>query len=791
MVLVIMALLVILVTIVLSLALMNYRMKTTSRESLVNFYDAESAMDEIRAGLTEAVSVAATDAYSTTMEEFAILDESARKSRFTNQYIRNLKTELGIVEAEGTATYSRSYIDGLIKETAYIDEAKWGAKFETDEGENIVNETENGLVLKNITVVFYGEQNYVSEIKTDIVLGVPEINFSQMATMPNLLGYAIVAQDSVQISEGAICNVSGNAYVGTGESVINNAQLNVNRTAGAVESQLFISGGTIKGIANSTLNVQNMEMWSNDIVVDSSSAFIEDTSLYVKDDLVLTNSLYSAMGAHTDSETIISGTYCGFGNVETATRASAVIGDEALREEIENNPANYNSSIVINGVNSSLDISDLDVFKLAGNAYVNGTEHVDALSTIGEGLPSDITSDMNIEDVQMGESLSIRTDQIAWFVPADCVAPAMDNGGVNPMPITRYSELLNEIEEEYNQGQADFDAKDYIVSYDVSSEKLGGRTLEELGVTGYQLEAQQVVGTSKSMVYLFLKFDSIESANAFFRTYYSQQANATKLREYLDLYASSGILLPDEVLQQSGDTNFFFNGNVLASEASQLYVADTLSGISATAGESRRQEMLNEGIAYQNNYSALNAKLLKEYSELLEEERGKTVYDNLVNSMISATDADYTIAEGDREVFVGTEGQSAIVVNGDFTLNDTEVSALRTTADAGGAVHPGAEYHVIIASGDVTVEKNFNGLIIAGGKIYVNGGRNVTVTADAQKASLALMAKNDTEIYAYEYLKNGLTYTISGSEDSSQLVAYSADSLNMTDYVLYANWSKQ
>lgn len=791
MVLVIMAILVTLVTIVLSLALMNYRMKTTSQQSLANFYDAESAMDEIRAGLTEAASVSAAEAYNTTMEEFAVLDESARKSRFTNQYIRNLKTELGVVEVDGTATYSLSYVNGLLKETAYIEGAEKWAELLTAEGENIVNETGNGLVLKNVTVAFYGEQNYVSEIKTDIVLGVPEINFSQIATMPNLMAYAIVAQDSVQISEAAICNVYGNAYVGMGESVINNAQLNVNSKPDALGNQLFISGGTVKEIANGKLNVHNMELWANDIVVDSSSASIKDTSVYVKDDFVLSNSLYSATGAQTESKAIISGAYYGFGNVETATMASAVIGDETARETIENDPANYSSSIIINGVNSSLDISDLDAFKLAGNSYINGKEHADSLGTIGAGLSGSVTSDMNTADVQMGESLSIRTDQIAWLVPADCVAPTMDNGGVNPMPITQYSELLEEIDEENNRGQADFDAMDYLVSYNVASKRLGGQTLEELGVAGYQLEAQQVVGTSKSMVYLFLKFDSIESANAFFRTYYSQQVNATKLKEYLDLYAIGGILLPDEVLQQSGDTNFFFNGNVLASEASMLYVADTLSGVSATSGEVRKQEMLNEGIAYQNNYSALNAKLLKDYSQLLTEERGKTVYDNLVNSMISATDTDYTIAEGGRKVFVGTGGCAAIVANGDFTLNDAELQVIKTTADANGAIHPEAECHVLIASGDVTVEKNFNGLIIAGGKIYVDGGKNVTVTADAQKASLALMAKDDTGIYAYEYLKNGLTYTISGNVDSSQLATYSEDSLNMTDYVVYANWSKQ
>lgn len=791
MVLVIMALLVTLVTIALSVTLMNYRMKATNKQALVNFYNAESSLEEIRVGLTEVVSEVAADAYNSTMEEFAVLDESERKSRFTSLYVRNLKTKLGVAESEGSATYSLTCVESLIKETAYIPEVDWGAKLLTAEGENLISETENGLVLKNITVIFYGEENHVSQIKTDIVLGVPDINFSQIATMPNLMAYTIVAQDSVQISEGAVCNLYGNAYMGTGESVVNNGQLAARSKSSAVESQLLISGGTLKGTANSKITIENMELWANDIVIDSSTAKISDTSVYVKDDLVLSNSLYSATGAQTESKVSVSGEYCGFGNVDTAAGATAAAGDTAAQEEINRNPANYNSSIVINGVNSTLDISNLDVLKLAGNSYINGTEYADALSDIGAGLESSVTSGMNTADVQMGESLSIRTDQIAWLVPADCVAPDMENGGVNPMPITQYSELLEELEDNLGSGQSGFDAKDYLVDMDVSSRKLGGATLKSLGVTGYQLEAQQVVGTAKSMVYLFLKFDSTESANTFFRTYYSQGSNAAKLEEYLDLYALGGILLPDEVLEQSGDTNFYFNGNILASEASKLYVPDTLSGISASGGAAREEAMRAEGIAYQNNYAALNTKLFKDYTQLLQEERGETVYDNLVNSMISDSSTDYTIASGGKKVFVGTGGQAAMIVNGDFTLNDANLQVIKTTADAEGNIHPDAECHVLIASGDITIERSFDGLIIAGGNICVDGGWNVTVTADAQKASLSLMAEDANGIFAYQYLKNGETYTISGNEEGSHMTAYSADSLNMTDYVRYANWSKQ
>lgn len=800
MVLVVMALLMILVAIVLSLALMNYRMKTTNRQSLYNFYSAETALDEIRAGLTQEVSAAAADAYNTTMAEFTALDETARRQKFETAYINHLKGVLisGENAINGSATYSIAYIAAMIQETEYSEEYQIGAKLLTAEGENVINETKDGLVLKNITVAYYGENDFVSEIKTDIVLGFPDINFSQVATMPNLLAYALVAQDSIQVKDAAVCTIKGNAYLGTGESVVENAHLVASSKATAVDNQLLISGGTIKGTTNADIQVSDMELWAQDVVVDSSTAGIKYSSVYLQDDLILSNSLYHAQGAQTESKVFISGAYYGFGNVETAARASAYAEDEEKVEEIENHPANYNSSMIINGVNSTLDISGLSVFKLAGNAYVNGTEHADAVDEMiananradAGAVDAQVADGLNTEDVLMGESLAIRSDQLAWMVPADCIAPETENGGVNPMPITQYSELLEELETLYDNGSSDFEALDRLVSLDTKSGKLGGATLGELGVTGWQIEAQQVVGTAKSMVYVFVKFDSVDSANAFFRRYYSEAENLTKLGEYLDLYAAGGIHLPQEVLDASGDTNFYFNGNLLASEAAKLYVPDTLSGVSASAGARLSERMLEEGVAYQDNFAALNTKLLKDYSQLMDDERGKTVYENLVNSMVSGESTDYSISEGSSRVFVRSTGQAALIVNGDFTVNDTNLAVVKATEDAEGEKHLDAECYVIIVSGDVTLEKDFTGLIFAGGKITV-AGKNVTVTADARNAAQALMAENAAGIHAYDYLKNGVTYTVSGNLEGEQPALYSEDSLNMTDYVLYANWSKQ
>lgn len=777
MVLVVMALLVTLAAIVLSLSLMNYRMKVTNRQSQGNFYTAEAALEEIRMGLSEQMSLAAADAYDATMAEFANLNESGRRQWFQTAYIGALKEALS--DGGDAAGYSLSYLSSLIREAEYSEDTKVGAKLTTSPGQNLIYETADGLILKNVTVTYYGERDYVTEIKTDIVLGFPDINFSQVATMPNLLAYALVAQDSVQIKNAAVCNVTGNAYLGMQESVIANAVFAAKSGADSVENQLLISGGTIKGSTNAKINIEGMEVWADGIVNDSSSTEIRNSDVYIKDDLIISNSLYHANGARTESKVSISGAYYGYGNVTTAVMAMENAGDADKTEQIRENPAEYNSSIILNGVNSTLDISGLSAFKLAGNSYINTTEH------------AGIAADMNSSDVLMGESLSIRSDQIAWLVPADCIAPESDNGGVNPMPIQQYSALLDELEKQYGTGGA----KEHLVSMDTRSAKLGGASLTELGVSGWQIEAQQVVGTTKSMVYVFLKFDSVASANAFFRRYYSEAANLTKLGEYLDLYAAGGIRLPQEVLEESGDTGFYFNGNLLASDAAKLYVPDTLSGVPEAEGTRRTEQMVEEGTSYQNQFAALNTKLMKDYSQLLDAERGKTVYENLVTSMVSGESTEYTISGGSYRVFVKSTGQAAIIVNGDFTVNAANMqaaldSARGTLPEGMTEIPANAKCYVLIASGDIAVEQDFTGLMIAGGTITV-AGKNVTLAADAKNAAQALMAENAAGIHAYDYLKNGETYTVSGNQEGEHKTVYSAEALDMMDYVLFANWTKQ
>lgn len=764
--LVVMTLVLILVMMVMSLALVNFRLKSVNFTAQENFYSAETALEEIRLGLSEAMSGAMAEAYTDTVQKYSILEAEEREANFREVFLQRLKTEIGYQTVNGTeGIYSPEYLEGLLKETAYWDDFGLGAKVTSAAGGNRVNITEEGLILKNVVVTHQNSQDYVTKIRTDIVLAYPKIDFFQNSAMPELTSYALVAGTNLDIEPGCTCEIAGNAYLGEAATTVEQAVLKIKAGADMTDRGLVISADMIKGSSNAQIEFSGIELWAEDLVVDSSVLDAEDTAVYLRNDLVLANSLLTSTKAK------ISGEFYGYGSIDTAGEALSASADEA--ERIAQNPADYSSSIIINGIRSSLDLSGLDAMKISGTSYINGAEHREEYQSGGN---------RNGEDIRMGESLSVRPDQVAYLVPSECIAPELKNGGTNPMPVSQYSALLRELEQVYG---ADGGAR--LVDSNVRIEKYGA-SLAELGANGWQTAAQQVNGIG-SMVYVFLKFDSVESANAFFRKYYDN-TDAAKLGEILDLYADQGIRLPQAVLAQTADDRFYFNGNVLASDSASLYVPDRLSTVSGDA--EKLAALQAEEIGYQDNFAALNRKLTKDYAALTDREKRRRVFDNLVKDLVSDQNAAYTIGTGTTRIFVKATGEAAVVTNGDYIINAANRELIRQTADMEGNRHEEAVLSVVIATGDITVTEDFSGLLLAGGSIHIKEdlGRKIRLTADREAASQALMAGNAEGVHVYDYLVNGESYLIPGNAEGTE-ESYSSRSLDMLDYITYENWSRQ
>lgn len=736
------ALLSLMVSILLAVSLYAYRMRATDLEGKKAFYTAETALDEIRTGLQSEVSNAFSEAYVKTMENSVSNTISVRKEEFKKKYAKILREALK--EATDEEKYKIAYLEQFIKRP-FDDSTKLGAKITTDPGDNRIILKEKGIVLKDVQVKYFGEDDYVSEIKTDILLQYPSIDFAQDGALMDFLNFALIANEEF-IAENKIgLNIMGSAYLGKDGGTLTQAEIDFTSTNFAKENKLITNKG-LKVTQGSTLSITDMELWAQDFVSDSSLVKV-DGDVYLSNDFVINNSMYKT---GRDSKVAISGNYCGYGDLDTAKSCVALKGKGA---DIDANPAKYSSAILINGGKAQLDLSGLNSMMIAGHAYVAASEKNGSLI------------DKNT-DVPMGESISIKSNQVAYMVPLNCVAPGAANGKNNPMTVEKYQALLDEL------GGRKVD----MVSYDIVVPDYG-KTLSELGVNGFRSVSYPMAGSGSNMVYLFMEFDTEEDANAFFGSYARVAKNASRIDEQLDLYATYGIKVPDDMVN-SGSTEFYYSGDIVVNEENRENVY-----LNKTLNESARKV---EQETYQNNFFALGCKLNKSYDLLSDSEKALDVYHNLIEDMTSGK-IERRIGTDKSKKFVtsGTNRYAAIVKNGDFTIDSSTIKV--SGIDASGTLQTDAALTVVIASGDVTVKTDFKGMIIAGGKITIENS-GISLSSDPAMVTAALNAANEDGVRALNYLKGFPDLLVGGADGTAE---GSKDSVNISDLVTYQNWKKQ
>lgn len=738
------ALLSLMVSILLAISLYAYRMRATDLEGKKAFYTAETALDEIRTGLQSEVANAFSEAYIKTMETSVSSTISVRKSEFRKEYAKILRGVLK--EATEEDQYEMAFLEKFIKRP-FDNTTNLGAKMTTEDGKNLIVLKEEGIILKDVQVKYFGEDDYVSEIKTDILLKYPMIDFAQDGALMDFLNFALIANTELKAENKTGVDVKGSAYLGKEGSTLTQAEIDFSSTDFVKENKLITNKG-LKVTQGSALTITDMEVWAQDFVSDSSMVNV-DGDVYLSNDLVINNSMYKT-GNRTS--VVFSGKYCGFGDLDTAKSSAALKGKSA---DIDANPAKYSSAILVNGGRAQLDLSGLNSMMLAGHAYVAASEKNGSLAEKNT-------------DVPMGESLSIKSNQVAYMVPLNCVAPGAGNGGNNPMTVEKYQALLSEL-----GGR-----KTDMVRYDIVVPEYG-KTLSQLGVNGFRSVSYPMAGTGSNMVYLFMEFDTEEDANAFFGSYAGVAKNASRIDEQLDLYATYGIKVPDNMVN-AGSSEFYYSGDIVVNEENRANVY-----MNKTLDESARKV---EQETYQNNFFALGCKLNKSYDLLSDSEKALDVYHNLVEDMTgSSVDAKKKIGLNKSKKFVtsGTNLYAAIVKNGDFTIDSSTVKV--NGVDASGDVQTNAALTVVIASGDVTVETDFTGMIIAGGRIIIaNSG--ISISSDPAMVTAALNAANEDGIRALNYLK-GFPQLLAGGADGE--AEGSKDSISISDLVTYQNWKKQ
>ena len=803
----------ILASVLMYMSLLNYQMKVNNLKAKDNFYSAETVLDEIRSYMGTQISESVGNAYENVLQNYSSTSAEEKTSKLRYYFLTDMQSKYMLAGSTDTNYYDLTKFFGTdcltpevrsrtVLETTSLDdlsdESGWrriyldesGTVKVTDRKGLEITAAENpkgrmklykdGLGICALRVTYTDDSGYVSVIQTDLRIKVPEIDFSQAVTVPSITGISMIAQDSIQAlptdpnlpSQNEIGGsfyadrfIVGSTKEGEGSNVTVDLKEPTDKKNPdkrmITASELYLGKGA-------TLNAdQYGELWAGSITMHGGSPIkagskgtinFNGNGVYVANDLIMSgkDNVFSA-GALLNEE--YTGEYVGFGDGSN--------GDS--------------SAIIVNGTNTEIYLNQLRNLTLAGNSYISlktgGGTSGSATNTAGE----------NVSDIMMGQSIAVKSDQLAYLVPAECIGRSTSGGSVlsqksNPITLEEYNDKIWDV----NNNRLRDDVVD--VALDVPCEALKGNTLASYGITSGNIEKYFKRLNSKiTLVYYYVNFDagsdsSRSNANRYFRDYYSM--NQSTMEAYTGIYTKA-IKLREE---GSGAYIMHLAGNVAmydssAAAGSQEKLLDaTLTSDGANAGY---QALLASD---QLKFQALSKKMIDVYEQLLPSEKtdAANAYTNLVNegeittfhAVLNGSTGNKVESKyfGNTTGSLAEQGYKAVIVKGDYTY-----------PEAGFGEFSG----LIIATGDVKVTKEFHGTILSGGTITLDQNVNVEPDRDAVLHALTYSrtivdaAGKTQEYHVVDFLNGGDGYLSSNGK------SYKNSDINLGDLIVYENWQKE
>ena len=798
---------------VLYLALQNFNMKITGIKGKDSFYTAEQALEEIRLGLQQDVGEAMSAAYIKVMEDYnkqssssdEVLDEIRQKA-FETAFLQELTSRVRQSGTDGASDlplgqysmdYLKSYVD--LEEMDDFDANTETLIVTTPEGKDPVLESDpkSGLLLKNLKVIYVDAKGYAAIIETDIRLGIPKIQFPTPSTLPDLMNMVVVAQG------GIVCKSAENASAASGQTRITGSIYagNFKDTGNASEkmhtsikvdknASLAITSGD-KVVTEGEVSVDEqgsfsagagVTLWTQGIRMTEGKVTLDGTT-YVADDLTVEKNAKSGDG----SQVKIAGEYYGFGSPDSAkksknyTQSGQSVEKDTPRLYDDFSDADLSSGIVINGRNTTIDLSAVKKFLLAGRSYI-------AVSGV-KGAAAN-------SDVMLGESLSVKGSQLAYLVPAALLKTGSEVSASNPMNYDAYraSDLVKK------------DA-DQQVDWDETVSAWGGKNLSEIGVD--KLKPIQTVfyndNAGGGYVYFYLNFTDNEKASDFMQTY---AVNSTdKLNQDLSFYfgKNSGITVAD----RDSYVRYVTNGNILTYDGDR-----SENGVDDATNPESDEKLQQEQVNMQNTWYALNRKMITSVDLLNTDVKDKegishdetdytqSVFDNLVNEkqmvqFLRQRDPgqlQYTFTARDEDGSL----QAMMVHNGEKSTYQTSkgTEIVKGTNEPLAITKLMAEndnLRLVICTGDVVIQAgvNFKGIIMAKGKITLEAGASLeSAPLEAAKVFQSVVV-NDGNISPKDFFWEGDKYVLGNSTVTNDEEKNTSDTYQLGDYITYENWRKE
>ena len=708
-------------------SLRNVQMKTTDAEIKESFYSAEGVLEQVKAGVKEKAEAAYKEAVTKDLENFAKYGNSSQtpagaasstvseKARRAEDFKRNFKdTFKRSIDRGSSGEYNIKSISNLVDQSLlnsptypYAVVSAMNGGFSRDEG--ILKDEDDKLVLKGIKVRYVSEDEQVSEIVTDITVAVPKPDVAYGTSDLDLFEYAIIGDKGVEVIAGNV-NIKGSVYAGFSDSLNKQAFVAKSYTNVGLYDKTLIANGTVNVANNASLKASpNQKIWAGNILLDGGRAELTGAS-YVADDLTLSGERSSAK---------ISGTYKGYGN--------------------DKNVAGSSSAIIINGKDSSIDMSGAKEVALAGYSYIaTGNERLRD-NSIGEAR--------NNKDIKMGESIAVKGNQIAYLMPGEWIGTDSNKEskfGHNPLSYDEYNKLLNE---------KDSSGKNYVLVDTKARAYKTGKTFEDYGVTKSDLDAnytkifvQPITGiSSDGLVYFYVNLPQDKAARYFNDFYAADKNRAEELKKHTDYYT--------DTIKSAAEANIKTVGNYTLYDNDLVVLPGKTSTIDNTG-------------KFIKTFRALCTNLT---TKVKAGQRENEVFKNIINEAVLNG---YLAGVVQKEVSVN--GVKAVITSGNYDYNSSS-----------------GDVRLIVANGDVTVKRNFTGTIIANGKVTVNSAGEIK--SDDSGIIKNLISEPLTaggSDYFYRVFKDGEAFAASGSTVSGNDL-FADGSVDLSKLVSYSNWKKK
>ena len=708
-------------------SLRNVQMKATDAEIKESFYSAEGVLEQVKAGVKEKAEAAYKEAVTKDLENFAKYGNSSQthagaasstvseKARRAEDFKKNFKdTFKRSIDRGSEGEYNIKSISNLVDQNLinsptypYAVVSAMNGGYSRDEG--IVKDEDDKLVLKGIRVRYVSEDEQVSEIVTDITVAVPKPDVASATSDLDLFDYAIIGDKGVEVIAGNV-NIKGSVYAGFSDALNKQAFVAKSYTNVGLYDKTLIANGTVYVANNASLKASpNQKIWAGNILLDGGRAELTGAS-YVADDLTLSGERSSAK---------ISGTYKGYGN--------------------DKNVASSSSAIIINGKDSSIDMSGAKEVALAGYSYIaTGNERLRD-NSIGEAR--------NNKDIKMGESIAVKGNQIAYLMPGEWIGTDSNKEskfGHNPLSYDEYKKLLNE---------KDSSGKNYVLVDTKARAYKTGKTFEDYGVTKSDLDAnytkifvQPITGiSSDGLVYFYVNLPQDKAARYFNDFYAADKNRAEELKKHTDYYTGTIKSATEANIKTVGNYTLYDNDLVV------------LPGKTSTIDNTGKFIM---------TFRALCTNLT---TKVKAGQKENEVFKNIINESVLRG---YLAGVVKKEVSVN--GVKAVITSGNYDYNSSS-----------------GDVRLIVANGDVTVKRNFTGTIIANGKVTVNSAGEIK--SDDSGIIKNLISEPLTaggSDYFYKVFRDGEAFAASGSTVSGNDL-FADGSVDLSKLVSYSNWKKK